>query len=515
MADQVSTTITQTTAVDATGGLVTTTNYKVRTSQVDVFTQHNTPTGVPYFPGALNKSPDGSDILTPHSSEADFEKSAIQSSHNMGVPHPSEITAKFSDPEFPASIASPLGFNPDNPTEIKDRKALLARLVAKAEDENFDPSKIIGLSHELDQKSFLPDLNPLSLIGDPRWSMGAAMQSMYQQFLPRIDSYLKSITPAASFVNEKGQICDADGNPIETSQASPLVSYDVNGNVTYNIPENSTLPKPPTVEEMKAAFLAAKDAAFKNHADAFVLYLRKNYLEIPVRILSKYPPRTIAALAWIAVPVYLEFAGFFFMKLTQQIVEKIPVQEVVIIDEAQAQAVMNRGQFQFGGRGNNANVQADPSITEVIGPVPEMSHSLMNDTVFLDDNSSEVSMNYYFAYRYKDGYVRSMKANASDYNPENIPEREDPDAPAPPARAAVYDQNGVLITPAFPKGRPGILKVIDINLECKRYYPDQRDYIASQLGLEVVYANNIIADQKHLSSLTSLSNPIPNYPAMI
>lgn len=515
MADQILTTITQTTATNAAGELITTTNYNIRNSQTDVFSTQETPSDLSYFPGTLNKTSDGSVLLTPHSSEEEFEKSAIQSSHNMGVVHPSEITAKFSDPEFPASLASPLGFNPDNPTEIKDRKALLARLVAKAEDENFDPSKIIGLSHELDQKSFLPDLNPLSMIGDPRWSLGAAMQTMYQQFLPVIDNYLKSITPTASYVNARGQICDADGNPLEIDQANALVTYDVNGNVSYNIPENSTLPKPPTAAEMKTAFLAAKDAAFKRHADAFVLYLRKNYLEIPFRILAKYPPRTIAALAWTASPIYLEFAGFFFIKLIQQIVEKIPVQEVVIIDEFQAEAILNRGRFQFGGRGNTGGI-VDPSITDVIGPVPEVPRSmLLQNNNSGNDLDGRTITTYYYAYRYKDGYVRSNTPNSSDYNPYNIPEREDPDAPAPPARRAVYDQSGVLITPAFPKGRPGTLKVIDMNLECKRYYPDQRDYIAGQLGIEVVFANNLIADQRHISTLSSLSNPIPDYPSMI
>lgn len=514
MAEQTSTFVSQTTAIDTTGRLVSTTNYKVRTSQIDVFSQYDTPSDVPYFPGALNKAPDGSILLSPHSTQDDYEKSAVQSSHKMGVPHPTEITAKFSDPEFPASLASPLGFNPDNPTEIKDRKALLARLIAKAEDENFDPSKIIGLSHELDQKSFLPDLNPLTLVGDPRWSLGAAMQTMYQQFLPKIDEYLKAITPTASFVNAVGQICDADGNPIEISKSNSSISYDVNGNVSYNIPENSSLPKPPTAKEMKTAFLAAKDLAFKNHADAFIQYLRKNYLEIPFQILSKYPPRTTAALAWTATPIYLEFAGFFFIKLIQQIVEKIPVQEVVIIDEFQAEAFLNKERFQFGGRGNN-NTIVDPSITGIIGPVPQVTRSMLSQNTISGHSGGMMITKYYYAYRYKDGYVRSKGLSPSDYNPYNIPEREDPDAPAPPARAAVYDQSGTLISAAFPKGKPGILRVINMNLECKRYYPDQRDYIAGQLGVEIVYANNIIADQKHITSLASLSNPIPNYLTMI
>lgn len=483
------------------------TSYDPQISPVSNFSFYDTGKDQEYYPGTLNTDNQGNRLLTATSTEEELQNSSIQTAHNMGVAHPLDIKPVWNDPDFPEEIASPMGMNTDNPTIPKDRSALLRAMDKRIKkDDNFDTSNIMGLSHPIDLKSFLPDLNPYSLMGDPRWSLGFAMQTVMQKVMPMINEYVKSVTPTAAYINDMGQFCDLDGNPVpvETLNNSAF-TYDANGILDFSKTDFTKIKKPPTAQEIKKIFLQSKDEAFRKHADAFIKYLKDNYLNIPDRVISsESEPHKIVQLAWKAQPVYLKFAGMFFIKLTQEVVEKDPAREVILVDELT---------LTNGGRGQAGIDAKAKAMEEVIGTFETTVPQTGGD-------GRPVTKTQYFVYRYLGGYVEDEDPNPNTYNPYNSPPREDPDAPAPPARPAVYEKDPetgqqVLVSPAFPPGKPGMIETIDMNFLFKRYYPDQKDYISQQLGVEIEEANNIIADQKHLGALASLAEPIPDYLSMV
>jgi hypothetical protein len=535
-------------AIDSQHSIVQTeTTYVLGQSEFDSITFHDTGANQEYYPGKLNTRWDGTRILDYGSTEADYLTSEIYSSHAMGVPHPTEIKATYNDPNLPESLAHPMGFNTDNPTVTKDRSALVSKLGKKIKtDENYDTSDAIGFNHPLDIKSFLPDLNPYALIGDPRYTLGAAIQITLQEVLPLINKFLKSVSPLATTVNEQGLICDSDGNPIPPESLNSGITFDSNGVV--DLTKANDLFKPPTVEEIKKIFEFKRDEAYRNQADAFIKYLRDNFLNIAPRTLST-SPHTIVALPWKAQLIYLLTAGMFIVRLTQEIVEKDPVQEVVIIQEIKGKPITTPNvevisevptwiiealfqtsvaKQQLTDEIYNATYGlVDISIESVIGSIvgyflfPGIGSFLGGKIggLFSSRKNRDVPV-WYYAYRYANGYIeeKDEKSNVI-YNPYNIPSRDDPDAPVPPAQEAVYADDPrpgyagrqIMIKPPMPAGRPGRIETIDYNMKFKRYYPDQKEYISTTMGLPLDSYNNIIADQKHIDALLTLADPIPDY----
>jgi hypothetical protein len=405
------------------------------------YTQHSTPEDAEVYPGTLNKD----NAITAFSTEDDIQNSAVNSAHDMGVLHYTELQPEYNNPEFPKDLFAAVDSS-GAPGVTPDRKILLAKLISKIQDESFTADDLVQLNGPIDIKSFLPELGSLSLIGDPRWSLGAAIQAMLQEFIPRTNAYLKSISPDAVSVNSIGEICDADGNPIDTSK---LFNMGVGSVVSQAAP---TVP-PPTAKEFKVFFKESAEKAFKRHADAFVRWLKKNYLDIEPKVISTYPNKYLIAMPWKAQPVFLSFAGFFFIKLTQEIIEKDPPQIAV-------------RRYSTDGDGRKMVSGYD----------------------------------YEYLYGYKE------ESEREHYNPEGVPDREDPDAPAPPGSDDEEDP--------LPPGKPGMIEVYDRNIQCKRYYQDQKEYIAEQLGVEITNANNIIGDRRNILAFASLSDPIPDYTVM-
>jgi hypothetical protein len=521
------------------GQLQATTEYKADETPMDYFVEHSSGKDEEYYPGTLNKSLDGSRIINAHSSESDYKNSSIQSAHNMGVAHASEIGLSFNDPNFTAADASPMGFNADNPTAPKDRGPLLAKLGAELQkNPDLDTSNILGLNHEINPKSFLPDINPYALVGDPRWSLGAAMQTMYQKVLPEITDFLKSVTPRATYVNEYGQVCDEDGNPISSEtdpNINPYISFDMNGVIDYT-KVSSALKKPPTVEYIKSIFINSKNEAFRKSADAFLKYLHVNFLDIPPETV-KYTPDGklphVVKLPWKPQPVYLQHAGSFFVKLTQEVIEKDPAQRVIIVSEDKLAPYTKRkaviGEFfmpagisRLASEAEAAlsKVEKGPPLMDVLDPI---GSKLFNAITGFGHKQAK-KMRFFYVYEFMNNYVEEEEPdkknpvdNSDAYNPYGIPERDDPDAPAPKAVAQVTIPDPlnfgklILVTPAYPPGKAGKIETVDMNFLFKRYYPDQKEYIAEKLGVPLVYANNVIADRKHISSLAALADPVPDY----
>jgi hypothetical protein len=160
--------------------------------------------------------------------------------------------------------------------------ALSQKLVTKINDENYNPN-LVDATRGLKQESFYGDISPYALIGDPRWSLGAAMQSMLQFVLPRNNAYQAFLELGATQVINN-EPCDAEGMPIA------------------NIPQNITeafVQGPVDIEEMQTHFDNTKNDALKTHLNAFVAYIRKVYLSRNYKIDA----------------VFITTPRFFFVKL--------------------------------------------------------------------------------------------------------------------------------------------------------------------------------------------------------
>ena len=192
-------------------------------------------------------------------------------------------------------------------------------------------------------------------------------------------------------------------------------------------------------------------------------------------VLSTTPSRV--ALPWKARACYLEFAGMFYLFLYQEIVEKDPAQEVIIVPQTELS--------QYKGK--------------VISEAPHQDSNQENDNI-----------KYYYVYRYLRGYKEEDETK-NIYNPYNIAERDDPDAPAPPAKDAVYE-DGVMISPPFPPGLPGRIETVDMNYKVIRYYPDQKEYLSTALGIDIETKDSFISgDSKQTMAIMSITDPIPDY----
>lgn len=242
------------------------------------FSAQNTGYDEKYYPGTLNKDGKGNDILSQDSADLDsFENSAKAQRTKMNVKLPSEIGSKFPNPAFGPDIV------PGNTTDPSyNILPLLQRLAGHAEDEDFEGS-LKEPAENIDPRAFLPDLNALALVGDPRWSLGSALQAMTQKFQPRIEAYTAVLEQGATTITD-GYFCTDDGTKIAVAPDDVVRSF----------------AGPPTIEEIIEEFVNLRDKANLNHAEAFVRYLKRNYLDKE----------------WFAEAVFINPPGFFFIKVT-------------------------------------------------------------------------------------------------------------------------------------------------------------------------------------------------------
>jgi hypothetical protein len=257
-----------------------------------------TPTDAPIYPGKLNFDKYGNQILTPQSKLTDYIQSIKLNAERYGAVHPSEWTQKYPNPAFPQEVVDPPGEDPFKP---KNLNPLFGRLIPylkntafKSEEDplNSDIPMMSEPVEEFDYRTVMPDLNAKSMVGDPRISDGCIMQSVFQEFLPRIEAYTELLNSGGVSV-EDNCICNKDG--IKIAQASPLLLQVVNSSPNKKI-------SPITAEEIINFVLEKREIALQAHADAFVEYINKKF---PI---EEWPYRKA---------FFMEI-GFFFIKISKQ-----------------------------------------------------------------------------------------------------------------------------------------------------------------------------------------------------
>lgn len=226
------------------------------------YTYHETPKDAPYYPGTLNKDSQNKTII----SDPPEKGQVLASMRKTAADHGGVIASDYS-PKFTKSDS---GFTKELFAGSADSNKLPKinyDLMKKMEPYLDQEENGIELSDILDinippAKSQLPDLGPMAMMGEPRWSTGSAIQSAFQQFMPIIDAH-REVTMAGGTTVQNNYICDPDGNPIV--EASPLAAANF----------DKTLP---TYPDLKDFVIQSRQKALKKHADAFLDFLRTYYL---------------------------------------------------------------------------------------------------------------------------------------------------------------------------------------------------------------------------------------------
>lgn len=237
---------------------------------ISVTPQEPLVTGSTVYPDSLNfdastKKP----ILTQESTSIEEHiYSQKYQAATMGAVHPVDIKPIYSNPNFPASLVDADPEKDPDGLLFKDN-ALLQKLATFATKEDFD-GNIKQPSHDLDWRALLPDLNAMTFEGDPRWSLGHAVQNVFQKFWPEIQNYIDFLrSQGITVVNN--YICDIDGNPIEEATVEALTKYNTNS--------DDSAPPIPTAQRIGEYFDKTMEEAFNRHADGFIYFIKNYYLE--------------------------------------------------------------------------------------------------------------------------------------------------------------------------------------------------------------------------------------------
>lgn len=375
------------------------------TNHINSITNCDTPTDAYVYPGKLNVDENGKPLITSTSTPEDYKKSILHSAHKYGLKHFSEFGVSYPNTKVGKEDINPSDVDPN---KLKDRTSFFQKIIPEVENENFDPllahPDIPNWEQGPDIRSFLPDLNPKTLQGDPRWTAGCALQAMMQKFVPRIKAYEEMLNCGGVTVDDECNICTEDGIPITKASALLL-------NVIKEIPDSSskcgkTVPII-TPDEVTNFMMDHMNQSLRDHSDAFVEYLKRNYLEI-----SEHP--------WDIELYAMEGISFFFVKLFRK----------------------------------NLNPPTQKQKLEATG---------------IDFKNAELKM----------GPENFQKYMESINNPTNLDE--------------------------------------DLMLEnvYLRYYPDQKEYIASSLNKEIKITARLLVSPLNLSAVSSFSKPIPDYTSMI
>jgi hypothetical protein len=252
------------------------------------FTKCDSPEDANLYPGRLNTDKKGENLLSVVSTAEEHLNSIKYQAARMNTTHPVDITLEYPD--------SSLGYeelNPNsNPHFLPNPNPALGKLMAKVENEEYDGIQQRP-SETIDYRSLMPDLNAMSMIGDPRWSLGCAMQSVLQEFMPKVDAYKEMLENLGTQVVDDC-ICNDDG--VKIAKASPTLIKVSAEAASSNQP--ITLP---TTADISSFFESQKESAFRNHADAFINYINKCFP------LDTWPIREAFFVA----------VGFFFIKISK------------------------------------------------------------------------------------------------------------------------------------------------------------------------------------------------------
>jgi hypothetical protein len=224
------------------------------------------------YTSTVNKDADNEPLITPTSSVEDHIFSQKYQAISHGTIVPADIKYVYPNKDFPASLVEPS--TKEDPYGINyDPSTFYQKLARAALDENFNGElKLPEIYPEW--KAFLPDINAWSLIGDPRWTLGYALQGMIQWWWPRVKAYMDYLSGKGLIIKDN-YICDADGQQIveySEDNLNALLSQN-------NAAQTADIPKPINAEEVLEEFNRQRINALQKNADAFIEYMRKRFLD--------------------------------------------------------------------------------------------------------------------------------------------------------------------------------------------------------------------------------------------
>jgi hypothetical protein len=266
------------------------------------YTKCPTPPDASIYPGTANLDADGNVIFPAVPTVEDAIKSYVGQAGKYGLKHPTEINYVYPNPLVPGDLLDPEGKKSVFPQKPIDRSKLFQKMVPHVADESFVET-LRDLEEPVDFRALMPDINGLSRSGDPRWSLACAVQQVFQKFLPRIEAYKELLEAGAAVIDGECNFCTEDG--VQVKKPSKAVQNYFK-ELRKNVPlEEKISIEAPTAEEIMSYMDQQKDTAFKNHADAFVIFIRRNYLDGGWKAES-------------AEAVFINPPGFFFLKFSKK-----------------------------------------------------------------------------------------------------------------------------------------------------------------------------------------------------
>jgi len=169
-----------------------------------------------------------------------------------------------------------MGLSTSWPSVTGDRlnfnaKQFINDVAAAAGDDNWDGwvrnEEVVIPEYPLDPSLFANS-------GDQRHSLGKALKSAYDEFLPRINAYTEVVEAGGcQIINE--YICDSDGNPIIKASPNCMQVANTVTAQTNNGAINVNILKPQEVVDF-----VNKDYqnSVKLQADSFINYIKTNYI---------------------------------------------------------------------------------------------------------------------------------------------------------------------------------------------------------------------------------------------
>jgi hypothetical protein len=252
------------------------------------FTKCDSPEDATLYPGKLNTDKKGENLLTVVSTTEEHLNSIKYQASKMNSTHPVDIVLEYPDPSVGYEELNPNS----NPHFLPNPNPVLGKIMSKVENEEYD-GVLQRPSQEIDYRALMPDLNAMSMIGDPRWSLGCAMQAVLQEFTPRVDAYKEMLENLGTQVVDDC-ICNDDGVKIAKASANLI-------KVATDAASNNQPITLPTTADISFYFETQKENAFRNHADAFINYINKCFP------LDSWPIRE----------AFFVSVGFFFIKISK------------------------------------------------------------------------------------------------------------------------------------------------------------------------------------------------------
>jgi hypothetical protein len=158
-----------------------------------------------------------------------------------------------------------------------DREKYLCYIAGLAGIENVEP--VLSNNIDFGYDRMVPDFLSLTGVGDPRFSLGEMLSTVYGEFQLRTDLYLELQRDGGCQIIEN-YICDSDGNPIRELTYSCANLLNINLDTSLSANNNIPFINIPPIEATEVIeFVASKyGEAIQKDADRFISRIQNFYI---------------------------------------------------------------------------------------------------------------------------------------------------------------------------------------------------------------------------------------------